>query len=255
MYDSSLEVFDSFLRFSGLRSTLLGTPSGCAGRNIMIASRRSCRHDGAERGRRCVYVRVAPVLVILLLACGDGAPAAGGDGAPAEALRAAAEDSVVRALSVAREDQEPCAKDADCDDWCKERHDQQWAACLCRCPAFIPEAQLACAPEARFCQPSPAPFWGGSFNLTSGKPFKAMCKKHPLMLVVFSARTCLHCIDFEPSYRWGADALAPLGIPLARIDVDVEKVGPHPAGPGLPRRANLVAPRGARLPGACYAPI
>jgi hypothetical protein len=222
----------------------------------MIASPRTCRHNGTERGRRCVCIRVVPVLVILLLACGV-APA-GGDRAPAEAPRAAAEDSV-RALSVAREDQEPCAKDADCDDWCKERHAQQWAACLCRCPAFIPEAQLACAPEARFCQPAPAPFWGGSFNLTSGKPFKAMCKKHPLMLVVFSARTCLHCIDFEPSYRWGTDALAPLDIPLARIDVDVEKVGPHPAGPcpappreaGRPARCMLLV----RRAGACYAPM
>lgn len=220
---------------------------------------RRLQDGSAQRSGRFVYVRAAPVLVILLLACG-GVPE-GSEGAQADAPRAAADDAVVRALSVAREDQEPCAKDADCDDWCKERHAQQWAACLCRCPAFIPEAQLACAPEARFCQPAPAPFWGGSFNLTSGKPFKVMCKKHPLMLVVFSARTCLHCIDFEPSYRWGTDALAPLGIPLARIDVDIEKVGSQTAGlcPVSPREAGSVDPRGARcwcgVPGGCSAPI
>ena len=183
--------------------------------------------SGPWQSRRGACARGASVLGVLLLAC-RGAPAGGDEGPPGGAHRAA--DPVVRALSVAREDQEPCAKDADCDDWCKERLAQQWASCLCRCPGFVPEAELSCKSEARFCQPAPAPFWGGSFNVTSGKPFKAKCKKHPLMLAVFSARSCLHCIDFEPSYRWGAEALAPLGIPLARIDVDVEKVGAQDAG-------------------------
>jgi len=138
--------------------------------------------------------------------------------------------------SVAREDQEPCSKDADCDDWCKERHGQQWAACLCRCPRFLPEAELSCEPEKKFCQPSPAAMWGGSFNLTAGKAFKVKCKKHKLMLVAFSAVTCRHCIDFEPGYRWATDDLTSLGIPLARINVDVDKV----LHLGAPQRVSML---------------
>ena len=132
-------------------------------------------------------------------------------------------DPVVAALSVAPEDQEPCARDADCDDWCKERHNRSWVSCLCRCPGFVPAAELTCPAANKYCQPAPAPLWGGDFNLSSGRPFRKACKKHPLMLVVFSAVTCQHCIDFEPSYRWGAEALSPLGIPLARVNVDTEK--------------------------------
>ena len=138
--------------------------------------------------------------------------------------------------SVAREDQEPCSKDADCDDWCKERHGQQWAACLCRCPRFLPEAELSCEPEKKFCQPSPAAMWGGSFNLTAGKAFKVKCKEHKLMLVAFSAVTCRHCIDFEPGYRWATDDLTSLGIPLARINVDVDKV----LHLGAPQRVSML---------------
>ena len=76
------------------------------------------------------------MLGVLLLAC-HGAPAGGDEtGPPGGAHRAA--DPVVRALSVAREDREPCAKDADCDDWCKERLAQQWASCLFAARALSP---------------------------------------------------------------------------------------------------------------------
>lgn len=161
-------------------------------------------------------------VLLMVVAC---LRVAGRDGEFDRAVSERLADPVVQALSVSREDQEPCQRDADCDDWCKERHAVQWASCLCRCPGFIPEAELVCEPERKFCQPAPPPIWGGDFNLTSGKGFKSKCKKHKLMLVAFSALSCRHCIDFEPSYRWGAEALAPLGIPLARVNVDAEKVG------------------------------
>ena len=140
---------------------------------------------------------------LLLVACIQAATSGvGGE------LAAHLADPVVQALSVKPEDQEPCAKDPDCDDWCKERHEKQWAQCICRCPEFISHADFACMPEQKFCQPSPPPMWGGSFNVSSGKDFKAKCKKHKLMIVVFSALSCMHCIDFEPSYRWASEALA-----------------------------------------------
>ena len=140
---------------------------------------------------------------LLLVACIQAATSGvGGE------LAARLADPVVQALSVKPEDQEPCAKDPDCDDWCKERHEKQWAQCICRCPEFISHADFACMPEQKFCQPSPPPMWGGSFNVSSGKDFKAKCKKHKLMIVVFSALSCMHCIDFEPSYRWASEALA-----------------------------------------------
>ena len=164
--------------------------------------------------------------ILLLMAFLEAVPTRvfGGEETGLQVSRDPAQDPVVQALKVSREDQEPCGKDSDCDDWCKERNGVSWSSCLCRCPGFIPRAELSCLPENRYCQPPPQPMWGGSFNVSSGKDFKAKCKKHKLLLVVFSALSCRHCVDFEPSYRWATDALAPLGIPLARVNVDVDKV-------------------------------
>ena len=49
--------------------------------------------------------------------------------------------------------------------------------------------------------PQPPHFWGGSFNATA-KTLKKKCKKHPAILVAVTARSCGHCLDFEPAYRW-----------------------------------------------------
>ena len=55
--------------------------------------------------------------------------------------------------------------------------------------------------------PQPPHFWGGSFNATA-KSLKKKCKKHTAMLVAVTARSCGHCIDFEPAYRWAVLALS-----------------------------------------------
>lgn len=51
----------------------------------------------------------------------------------------------------------------------------------------------------------PPHFWGGSFNATA-KSLKKRCKKHSAMLIAVTARSCGHCLDFEPSYRWAVPA-------------------------------------------------
>eukprot|EP00960_Hanusia_phi_P026622 746353-Hanusia_phi.AAC.4 len=128
-------------------------------------------------------------------------------------------DPLVQRIKVSREDEEQCSKDMDCDDWCRERSRE---GCICRCKGFLEDARHGCKAEELMCQEPPYQFWGGSFNMTA-KSFKSKCKKHPLMLIVFTARSCRHCVDFEPSYKWATPQLDVLKVPLARVDVDIEK--------------------------------
>jgi len=43
------------------------------------------------------------------------------------------------------------------------------------------------------------------------------------MLIAVTARSCGHCLDFEPTYRWAAPATEKYGVPLVRVDADREK--------------------------------
>ena len=61
-------------------------------------------------------------------------------------------------------------------------------------------SQLSWGVDFILRQVAPRQFWGGSFNLTA-KEFKSVCSKHEFLLLVLTAQSCRHCIDFEPAYR------------------------------------------------------
>jgi hypothetical protein len=94
--------------------------------------------DRIHKNSRAALVAFFLIFVVIV-------PSSASDGADAVDLEA-------KSLEIMPIDRETCQQNGDCEDWCKEKGQNDTRDCVCRCEKWISEADFNCKNGTTYCQ-------------------------------------------------------------------------------------------------------